>query len=72
MEIQRSSLRSSVSLRIAIGLVAAERSPHAYTLRSSSGEQQRLEREFTWFIWLLVLFALLHLVILVIVWVAPK
>ncbi len=79
VELHRSSIRSPLRLRIAIGLVAAERSPQAHTSRYSntdgqqeltrqanSGEQQAFQREFAWFTWALVLFTLLHLVIFVI------
>ncbi len=69
LEIRRSSIDSPVRLRIAVGLVAAERSPHVSTpLR----EQQAFQREFAWVMRLLVLFALLHLVILVILLAVPK
>jgi hypothetical protein len=69
VEMRRSSIYSPVRLRIAIGLVAAERSPHVSTpLR----EQQAFQREFAWVVRLLVLFALLHLVILVILLAVPK
>ena len=68
VEMHRSSLRSPVSLRIAMGLVAAERSPKTYHMR----EQREFQREFTWFVWLLVLFALLHVAILVILLAVPK
>ena len=64
VEVSRSSLRSPARLRIAMGLVAAERSPTAYTMSTPTREQ----REFAWFTRLLILFALLHLVILVVLW----
>ena len=64
VELRRSSISSPLRLRIAIGLVAAERSPKAYTNKNSElREQQAFQREFAWFTWLLVLFTLLHLVI---------
>ena len=72
VEMSRSSLRSPVRLRIAMGLVAAERSPKAYTTSTHTREQQEFQREFAWFKWLVILFALLHLVILVIIWTVPK
>lgn len=74
IEMRRSSLRSSARLRIAMGLVAAERSPNAYTENSGSDarEQRTFQREFSLLIWILVFFALLHLVIFVIVWAVPK
>ncbi len=68
VEMRRSSIRSPARLRIAMGLVAAERSPKTYHLR----EQQEFQREFAWAVWLLILFALLHLVIFVILLAVPK
>jgi hypothetical protein len=74
-ELRRSTIRSPLRLRIAIGLVAAERSPVAHTSttrtqtlnsQTSSGEQQAFQREFAWFTWALILFTLLHAVIFVI------
>jgi hypothetical protein len=67
MEMDRSSLRLPVRLRIAMGLVAAERSPKAY-----SNEQQVFQREFTWVMRLLILFALLHVVIFIILMTVPR
>ncbi|HYK84668.1 MAG TPA: hypothetical protein VEV19_04835 [Ktedonobacteraceae bacterium] len=72
VEMRRSSLRSPVRLRIAVGLVAAERSPNTYTMRTPIGEQQAFERELAWGIRLLVLFALFHLVLFAIVFAVPK
>ena len=69
---RRSTIRSPVRLRIAMGLVAAERSPKAYTMSTHIREQWEFQREFAWFVWLLVLFGLLHLVILVILLAVPK
>lgn len=74
-EMRRSPIRSSVRLRVAVGLVAAERSPGAYTNSSvgaSMHEQQEFQREFAWAIRLLILFALWHLVILIILFAVPK
>ena len=68
----RATIRSPARLRIAMGLVAAERSPRAYPISTVSPEQQAFEREFTWFKWLVIGFALLHLVILLIIWTAPR
>jgi hypothetical protein len=68
VEMRHSSIRSPVRLRIAMGLVAAERSPKAHTMSTYIREQ----REFAWFIRLLVLFGLLHLVIFVILLAVPK
>jgi hypothetical protein len=67
-ELRRSSIRPPIHLRVAVGLVAAERSPTTYY----SSRQQEFQREFTWLMWLLTLFAVLHLVILLILLVAPK
>jgi len=72
VEMSRSSIYSPVRLRIAMGLVAAERSPKAYHVSTPLREQQVFQREFAWVVWLLVLFALLHLVILVILLAVPK
>ena len=69
LEMRHTSIRSPARLRIAMGLVAAERSPKAYTIIR---EQREFQREFAWFVWLLVLFALLHLVIFVILLAVPK
>ena len=66
IEMGRSSIRSAVRLRIAVGLVAAERSPRAYQ-STPTLEVQQFQREFAWFTWLLVLFGLLHVVIFAIV-----
>jgi hypothetical protein len=74
-EMRRSSIRSPVRLRVAMGLVAAERSPRAYTSNSVSApahEQQEFQREFVWAMRLLILFAIWHLVILVILFAVPK
>lgn len=72
VEMRRSSIRSPVRLRIAMGLVAAERSPHAYIVQTAIHEQQEFERELAWAIRLLVLFALFHLVLFAIVFAVPK
>ena len=72
VEMRRSSIRSPSRLRIAIGLVAAERSPKAHTMSTYIREQREFQREFAWFIRLLVLFGLLHLVIFVILLAVPK
>ncbi len=71
MEVRRSSLSLPVRLRVAVGLVAAERYPHA-TVSTRGREQNEFQREFTWVIRLMILFALLHLVIFVIVFAIPK
>lgn len=72
VEMQRSSIRSSVRLRITMGLVAAERSPNAYTINSPVREQQDFQREFVWGMRLLIFFALFHLVIFAILFAVPK
>jgi len=72
VEMRRSIKHSPVRLRIAIGLVAAERSPNAYTLNTQMHEQREFQRQFAWFVWLLVFFGLLHLVIFVILLAVPK
>jgi hypothetical protein len=68
LEMRRSSLLSPVRLRVAIGLVAAERSPYTYHM----SEQMAFQREFTWFVRFLILFGLFHLVIFVILLAVPK
>ena len=72
VEMHRSSIRSSVRLRIAMGLVAAERSPNAYTMNTAMREQQDFQREFVWGMRLLIFFALFHLVIFAILFAVPK
>jgi hypothetical protein len=71
-EMRRSSIRSPARLRIAMGLVAAERSPSAYSANASIREQRAFQREFSWIMWLLALFTLLHVVILIILFSVPK
>jgi hypothetical protein len=71
-EMRRSSIRSPVRLRIAMGIVAAERSPNAYTVNTSMREQRVFQREFSWIMWLLALFTLLHVIILVILFAVPR
>ena len=68
VEMHRSPIRSHARLRIAMGLVAAERSPEAYNTSSHLRDQ----REFAVIMWLLFLFGLLHLVIFVVVFAAVK
>jgi hypothetical protein len=72
LEIRRSSIRSPARLRIAMGLVAAERSPKAYTSSPHVREQREFQREFAWLMRLLVFFALWHVVILIILLAVPK
>jgi len=72
LEMHRSSVRSPVRLRIAMGLVAAERWPKAYNISPHLREQQEFQREFAWIVRLLVLFALWHVVIFIILLAVPK
>jgi len=72
VEMRRSSIHTPVRLRIAMGLVAAERSPKAYTIDTHVREQQEFQREFAWIMRLLVLFAIWHVVIFVILLAVPK
>jgi hypothetical protein len=72
VEMRRSSIRSPTRLRIAMGIVASERSPKAYHVHRHPGEQWEFQREFAWFVRLLILFGLFHLVILVILLAVPK
>ena len=67
VEMARSSIRSPMRLRIAMGLVAAERSPKAY-----ASEFQTFQREFAWFTWAMVLFGLLHAAIFIILLAIPR
>ncbi len=71
-EMRRSTFRSPSRLRIAMGLVAAERSPKAYTVRAHPDERWEFEREFTWFMRLMILFGLFHVVIFVILLAVPR
>ena len=72
VEMSRSTLHSPVRLRIAVGLVAAERSPKAYIRSTYSGEQKEFQREFAWVMRLLILFGLFHVVIFVILLAVPR
>ena len=67
-QMRRTRLSSPVRLRVAIGLIAAERSPYAYYMP----EQRAFQREFSWFMWALVLFTLFHLFIFVILFAIPR
>lgn len=71
VELSRSTIRSPLRLRVAVGLVASERFPHS-TVSTRGREQSEFQREFTWVIRLMVLFALLHLIIFVIIFAIPK
>src|SRR5579859_728150 len=44
VEMRRSTIRSPARLRIAVGLVAAERSPKAYTMSTQAREQREFQR----------------------------
>jgi hypothetical protein len=68
VEMHRSPLRSPTRLRIAMGLVAAERSPEAYNTSSHIREQ----REFVVIMWLLFAFGLLHLVLFLVIFAPMK
>src|SRR5215831_3725459 len=63
LEMRRSVIRSSIRLRVAMGLVAAERSPKAYLMKNQTREQREFERQFAVFVWAIVLFGLLHVAI---------
>jgi hypothetical protein len=68
VEMHRSPVRSPTRLRIAMGLVAAERSPEAYNTSSHIREQ----RQFAIILWLLFAFGLLQLVLFVVLFAAAK
>lgn len=68
VEMRRSPVHSPLRLRIAMGLVAAERSPSAYNISSHVRDQ----RAFTWIMWLLFLFGLLHVALFVILFAAAR
>ena len=70
-EMRRSAIRSSLRLRIAIGLVYAERSPDAY-MNTQTREQQEFDRQFAWFVWAMILFGLLHVAIFAVLLAIPK
>ena len=67
-QMHRAPLSSPVRLRVAIGLIAAERSPYGYYMTA----QRAFQREFSWFLWALVLFTLFHLLIFVILFAVPR
>lgn len=72
VEVRRSSIHLPVRLRVAMGLVAAERSPLPYSVGTYVCEQEEFQREFAWGIRLMVIFALLHLIIFAIVLAVPR
>lgn len=61
-EMRRSPLRSPLRLRVAMGLIAADRSPNAYGVRTYLRDQRR----FLGIAWVLIVAMLLHLVVIVI------
>ena len=72
VEMQRSALQSPIRLRIAIGLVAAERSPYAYSMNTQTHEKREFDRQFAWFVWAIVLFGLLHVAIFAVLLAVPR
>lgn len=60
-QMRLSPVRSPMRLRIAMGLVAAERSPRAYGISSHLRDQRR----FIWIGLILFIFMLLHLILIV-------
>jgi hypothetical protein len=68
-ELSRSTISSPIRLRIAMGLVAAERSPYAYPPNTQKSEQAAFQQEFNWFVWILIAFTALHAIIFIILWV---
>ncbi len=58
VEMRRSPVRSPLRLRIAIGILASERSPQAYVTSTHVHDQ----RIFVFIIWVLIIAMLLHLV----------
>ena len=65
-QMRRASLSTPVRLRVAVGIIAAERSPYYMSA------QRAFQREFNWFVWALILFTLFHLVIFVILFSIPR
>ena len=72
VEMRRSALRSPIRLRIAVGLVAAERSPNSYKVNTPTREQREFDRQFAWFVWAIVLFGLLHVAIFAVLLAIPR
>jgi len=62
VEMRRSPVRSPLRLRIALGIVAAERSPHAY----GTSTHMRDQRRFIGIAWVFFIAMLLHLVLIII------
>lgn len=69
-EMSHSTIHSPIRLRIAMGLVAAERSPLA--LSTPAREQQQFRKEFSLAVWFLILFGVFHLVVFAILLAVPK
>ena len=67
-EMRRSSLSSPVRLRVAVGLIAAERSPYTYYM----SQQRAFQREFSWFVWAMVAFVVFHMGIFVLLLAVPR
>ena len=67
-EMRRAALSSPVRLRVAVGLLAAERSPYGYYI----SQQRTFQREFSWFIWAMVVFTVFHLFIFAILFAVPR
>lgn len=67
LELRRSRISSPLRLRIAMGFVAADRSPDAYGTYTI-----REQREFAWAVRFLIFFTLWHLLLLAILFAAPK
>lgn len=67
-EMRRSALSSSVRLRVAVGLVAAERSPYTYYM----AQQRAFQREFSWFVWAMVVLIVFHMGIFVLLLAVPR
>jgi hypothetical protein len=65
IEMRRSPVRSPLRLRIAMGLVAAERSPRSYPLSNSVSAARRDQHWILFIAWGFVTFMLLHLVLIV-------
>ncbi len=69
LTMRNSSIRPAMRLRVAMGLVAAERSPH-HSPRIRA--EQELQREFSLMARFLFLFVALHLVVFVIIFAIPR
>lgn len=67
-QMHRSPLSSPVRLRVAVGVLAAERSPYVYYM----SQQRAFQREFSWFVWAMVVFTVFHLFIFAILFAVPR